>query len=203
MEHNVDIYNKHLPRCTASYVIKQMPITTTRYQCPPLKMAQIQDADRQHQMLLKVWGSKASAFVGREAKQPQLWWLPVILNILPPSSPAHVYPKELETVSKRKPTRADVYHSVFSKSKWVFKPWRKTTEYLEMNGVNSKWLCLIILQNNKEIGGCCGKRGSRKEELAEDSGLPGQQTYSMVSQWWNIATTNLCKPYKAQEWTLK
>lgn len=85
------------------HVTKQIPITT-RYQCPPLKMAQIQDSDRQHQMLLKVWNSKASAFVGREAKQPHLWWLSVKLNILPPSSPAHVYPKELETVSTLKPT---------------------------------------------------------------------------------------------------
>lgn len=116
MEHSVDIYNKHLPRCTASYVIKQMPITTTRYQCPPLKMAHIQDADRQHQMLLKVWSSKASAFVSREAKQPQLWWLPVKLNILPPSSPAHVYPKELETVSTHKPTRRCLPQFFFPKA---------------------------------------------------------------------------------------
>lgn len=133
MEHSVDIYNKHLPRCTASYVIKQMPITTTRYQCPPLKMAHIQDADRQHQMLLKVWSSKASAFVSREAKQPQLWWLPVKLNILPPSSPAHVYPKELETVSTHKPTRRCLPQFFFQKqmsfqamkeNNWVFgKEW--------------------------------------------------------------------------------
>lgn len=129
------------------HVTKQTPITTTRYRCPPLKIAQIQDTDRQHQMLLKVWSSKASAFVSREAKQPQLWWLPVKLNILPPSSSAYVYPKELDTVFTCKPTRRCL-PQLFSKSKWVFKPWRKTTEYLEMNGVNPKWQRTAVFQGS-------------------------------------------------------
>ena len=45
IKEDIQIANKHVKRCSTSYVIREMQIKTTRDQYKPIKMAKIQNAD--------------------------------------------------------------------------------------------------------------------------------------------------------------
>ena len=88
--------NKYLKRCSTSYVIREMQIITTRYRCPPVKMAKNLE-HWQDQMLVRMGSNRSSRLLLEEMKNGIDIWKTVLqflakVNIPLSYNPAITFP---------------------------------------------------------------------------------------------------------------